>query len=88
MDEIVDKIKSVLDGPIDYKSQKFTEDLSYKLLIIGAIISSLIGFVTQDIKNTLIFSALTIVVTLGIVLPPYPGYNNQKIEWYSPKIGN
>ncbi|CCH43245.1 Signal peptidase complex subunit SPC1 [Wickerhamomyces ciferrii] len=88
MDELLDTIRGVLDGPIDFKSQKFTEDISYKLLIVGAILSSLAGFVAQDIKVLLVFSGLTILVTLGIVIPPYPGYNTENIEWYSPKIGN
>lgn len=88
MSDLVESLKGVLDGPIDYKSQKFTEQLSYKLLIVGAIISSFAGFLAQDIKVLLIFSALTVVVTLGIVVPPYPGYNTEKIQWYTPRIGN
>lgn len=86
MSDIVESIKSVLDGPIDYKSQKFTEQLSYKVLIVGAVISSLAGFAVQDIRTLLAFSAITILITLAIVVPPYPGYNNQKIEWYTPTI--
>lgn len=87
MSEIVESLKGILEGPIDYKSQKFTEQLSYKLLIAGAIVSSLVGFFTQDLKNLLIVAVLFVVITLGIILPPYPGYNTQKFEWYSPQIG-
>ena len=86
MPDIVESIKSVLDGPIDYKSQKFIEQLSYKVLIVGAVISSLAGFAVQDIRTLLAFSAITVLITLAIVVPPYPGYNNQKIEWYTPTI--
>jgi signal peptidase complex subunit 1 len=87
MSDILDSIKSVLEGPIDYESQKFTEDLTFKLLIACAAISSIAGFIAQDLKVLLLFFGLSVLVTLALVVPPYPGYNKKReVGWVAPKI--
>lgn len=79
MSDFLDSIKSVIEGTIDFESQKFTEDLSYKGLIIGSVISAILGFISQDIRILLFFFVLTVLVILALVVPPYPSYNKNKI---------
>ncbi|KAH3676229.1 hypothetical protein WICPIJ_009189 [Wickerhamomyces pijperi] len=88
MSDVLIAIKNFVEGPIDYKSQKKTEDLNFYLLVLGSIIASLIGFITQSIFNLSIAFCVSIAATIIIVVPPYAAYNkedNLNLPWFQPK---
>ncbi|CCC69763.1 hypothetical protein NCAS_0D01820 [Naumovozyma castellii] len=86
MSAILDEIQKFLVLPIDFPSQKRTFELQQNILLIGAIAASIYGFLTQSLYNTLICYGVTFVVTLLLVVPPYPFYNKQKLQWVQPKL--
>ncbi|SMN20786.1 similar to Saccharomyces cerevisiae YJR010C-A SPC1 Subunit of the signal peptidase complex (SPC) [Maudiozyma saulgeensis] len=88
MSEIVQEINKYLVFPVDYPSQKKLNDRTHILIILFGIISFVYGYVTQSIKNLLICYGVGILITSLIIVPAYPFYNKQKLNFVTPKRVN
>ncbi|QLG71002.1 hypothetical protein HG535_0B00400 [Zygotorulaspora mrakii] len=86
MSEILQELGRKLVFPIDFRSQKNTERYQQLILIAGAILASLIGFFAQSLLYLVVTYGLAIVVAMVVVLPAYPAYTREKLDWVKPKI--
>ncbi|RMZ89925.1 hypothetical protein DV736_g2857, partial [Chaetothyriales sp. CBS 134916] len=85
MDEFLDPIRDVLEGPIDFHGQRLAETLSNSLLIVFSVIAFLAGFVKQDIYLTLWTGLAGFLLTLAVVVPPWPVFNQHPEPWLGSK---
>ncbi|KAL7410678.1 microsomal signal peptidase 12kDa subunit [Mrakia frigida] len=83
MSALIDKIKSSLEGQIDFQGQKTTEVVSHFGLAGSAIVSFILGIVTKDLRVLLGAFGTGVLVTLMIVVPSWPGFNKHPVAWRS-----
>lgn len=86
MSNIMEDINRSLQYPIDYTSQRSTQYRHKILLAVGALISCIIGFITQSILQLLICYGCFIVLTLIMIVPAYAKYNKNRLSWVSVKV--
>lgn len=87
MDQQIANFKAYFEGPIDFPAQRKTETLMTYTLVLGAVLTCVLGFSTQSLKTLLVTFTGSILVTLGLVVPPWPQYNTApKIEWFEPSV--
>ncbi|SCU97326.1 LANO_0E15742g1_1 [Lachancea nothofagi CBS 11611] len=86
MSELLQEIQKKLVFPIDFASQRKTDQLVFRTLFFGTVTASLIGFFTQSLLNLIICFGVTFALCLVAVLPSYHAYNKQRPEWVKPKI--
>lgn len=72
----------------DFKGQQLADTISTALLTISGILAFLVGFINQDIYQTLYIGLGGTAVTFLIVVPPWPFFNQNPQPWLPPKTGN
>lgn len=87
MEQIAEKVNKAIEFPIDFEGQKKVNRLTCSLVYLAIPISVFAGFVTQNIINLVIAFAATILVTLVVVLPAWPLYNQNPVNWLEVKYG-
>ncbi|CAG8982998.1 hypothetical protein HYALB_00003577 [Hymenoscyphus albidus] len=80
-DQILDQIRDVAEGQIDFEGQRFTEFLSTALLSLVGALSFIIGFIKQDIKLALMIGLGGTALTMFIIVPPWPFFNRHPVKW-------
>ncbi|CCH59586.1 hypothetical protein TBLA_0B07700 [Henningerozyma blattae CBS 6284] len=85
---MLENIGRKLIFPIDFPSQKRTFHLQSVILLISALFASAFGFFTQSLLNLLICYAAGVLITMLLVVPPYPSYNKKKLQWVKPSMTN
>lgn len=80
----MDQLQQFIDATIDFEGQKFTEKLQKEILIIGAILSFVIGFLSQQIELTVYGVIASLVATLLLVIFPLPKYKKNPLTWQLP----
>lgn len=86
MSDILQTLRPYLEGPISFKAQKQTAGLSLLLLNIGAFVSFAVGFISQDLMLGIYSFVASTVLTLLVVVPPWPAYQGEQLKWLEPKI--
>ncbi|CEP62660.1 signal peptidase complex subunit SPC1 LALA0_S06e00760g [Lachancea lanzarotensis] len=86
MSEVLQEIQKKLVFPIDFASQRRTDQLVHRALLFGTISASLIGFLTQSLFNLVIGFGATVALCMLVTLPSYTTYNKKRLEWVKPKI--
>ena len=85
MSQVLQEISKQLVFPIDYPSQAKLTNRTHYLIIIFGIISFIYGYLKQSIYQLLICYGIGIIITGLIIIPSYPSYNKQKLEFVKPK---
>lgn len=80
-EEILDRLRDVVDGQIDFEGQKQVERLATVLLSVVGIIAFNVGYSTQDIVKTLYIGLGGTLLTFLITVPPWPFYNKNPVKW-------
>lgn len=80
-EQILDQIRDVAEGQIDFEGQKLVETLSTVLLSIVGIISFLVGYFLQDIKLAVYIGLGGTALTFLAIIPPWPFYNQSPVRW-------
>lgn len=80
-DQLLDTIRDVAEGQIDFEGQRLVDRLVLVLLSICGAISFIVGFVLQDIKLALYVGLLGTALTFVVVVPPWPFFNNHPVKW-------
>ncbi|GME73083.1 unnamed protein product [[Candida] boidinii] len=83
----MENIQELLAGTIDYKGQELADFYSKLILTFGSLISCILGFILQNLKITLISFVISIILTLIVVIPPYPFYNKNNLK-FLPSVKN
>lgn len=87
MSDLLQSIRPYLEGPISFKAQRTTHDVSLLLLNFGAFVSFGVGFVFQSILASVYTFVGVLAVTLLIVVPPWPSFNGDEgLKWHEPKV--
>ncbi|WFD46144.1 hypothetical protein GLX27_000773 [Malassezia furfur] len=68
-------------GKIDYCGQQLAERLYQYVLITGAVIAFVAGYLREDLALTLYIFLAFAVVCLGLCVPPWPMYNRYHVAW-------
>lgn len=71
----------------DFKGQLLAERLSTALLSISGLLAFLVGYVTQNIYQTLYVGLGGTALTFLVVVPPWPFFNQSPQPWLSAKTG-
>lgn len=77
----MEDISNILEANIDYEGQKLVKNISQTLVIVGAALGLIVGFLAQDLKYTLYIFAGACLLTFLITLPPYPQYRRHSLKW-------
>jgi len=80
-DQLLEKARDVVEGPIDFEGQKTAEYLATALLIVVGGIAFLTGYFLQDIKLALQLGLGGSVVAALVVVPPWPFFNKHPVQW-------
>lgn len=85
MDQIAAQINDLFEFPIDFEGQKKVDHIINLYVFVLALLSVLVGFVTQNLFLLLVTFASVLVVTLIIVLPAWPQYKKNPVQWLQVK---
>jgi len=85
MDAIIEQARQVWEGQIDFEGQRFVELLSTVLLSAAGFLAFVVGFITQNIHNTLWIGLGGTVLTFVVCVPPWPFYNKNPVQWLPSK---
>ncbi|KAB8299764.1 hypothetical protein EYC80_000017 [Monilinia laxa] len=80
-DQLLDQVRDLAEGQIDFEGQRLAEFLTTALLAISGAIAFFVGFFKQDIKLALAFGLLGTAFTFAIVVPPWPFYKRHPVKW-------
>ncbi|EMR69859.1 putative microsomal signal peptidase 12kda subunit protein [Eutypa lata UCREL1] len=80
-DQLLDQVRDLVDGQIDFEGQKLAEVLATVVLSAVGVVSFLIGFILQDIALALKIGLGGTALTFLLVVPPWPFFNRHKVEW-------
>ncbi|KAG8958063.1 hypothetical protein FRC00_003087 [Tulasnella sp. 408] len=79
--QIEEKIRSLLEGTIDFKGQQRVESLIHYWLIFTTALSFIVGLAIQDISYTFkIFFGSSGLLAL-VVVPPWPYLSQNPVTW-------
>ncbi|KAI9507060.1 microsomal signal peptidase, partial [Russula earlei] len=65
----------------DFEGQKLVERIIHYALIELAVFSFFVGFLFQSIKVTLVVFGLGASAVLGLIIPPWPVFNQHPVTW-------
>ncbi|KAI0603239.1 microsomal signal peptidase 12kDa subunit [Biscogniauxia sp. FL1348] len=80
-EQLLDQVRDVVEGQIDFEGQKLAEILATALLSIAGAISFLVGFFLQDIALALKIGLGGTALTFLLVVPPWPFFNRHPVQW-------
>ncbi|CCD23961.1 signal peptidase complex subunit SPC1 NDAI_0C03010 [Naumovozyma dairenensis CBS 421] len=86
MSELLQELQKFLILSIDFPSQRKTALLQRNILIIGGIISCIVGFQTGSLSLLMGCYGVAYLITVLVVVPAYPCFNKQKLQWVQPKL--
>ncbi|ETS75664.1 hypothetical protein PFICI_12608 [Pestalotiopsis fici W106-1] len=87
-EELLDQVRDVVDGQIDFEGQKLAELLATVLLSAVGAISFIVGFITQNITLALKIGLAGTALTFLVVVPPWPFFNKHPVKWLPVGGGN
>ncbi|CAK7213691.1 hypothetical protein SCUCBS95973_001885 [Sporothrix curviconia] len=80
-DQLLDQIRDVAEGQIDFEGQKLCDSLATILLCIVGAITFVVGYILQDIKLSVYIALGGTALTFLAVIPPWPFYNKNPVKW-------
>lgn len=85
MENIADQINSLIEFPIDFEGQKKVDKIVKYSVYLAIPVSVVAGFITDNIVSALIAFAACILLTLVVVLPAWPSFNQNPSTWLKVK---
>ncbi|KAM0588671.1 hypothetical protein D7B24_000738 [Verticillium nonalfalfae] len=82
---ILDQVRDLAEGQIDFEGQKKAELLSTFLLSAFGVLTFVVGFILQDIKLAVYIGLGGTALTFLVVVPPWPFYNRHPVKWLEPQ---
>jgi len=80
-DQLLDQVRELAEGQIDFEGQKLAEWLATALLAIVGGIAFIVGFFLQDIKLALYIGLGGTALTFLLIVPPWPFFNRHPVKW-------
>lgn len=78
-------ILNKIDPPIDYHGQELAKKLFYLIIYLGYAISLAVGIVLSDLKYTLYFGVLTLILSVLVVVPAWGIYRKNPLRFVKQK---
>jgi len=80
-EQLLDQVRDVVDGQIDFQGQQLAETLAtVQLSVVGAI-AFLVGYILQDIALALKVGLGGTALTFFVVVPPWPFFKRHPVKW-------
>ncbi|KAM7434530.1 Signal peptidase complex subunit 1 [Porites harrisoni] len=70
---------------MDYEGQKLAERLFHIIILFFGVVGFLWGYYIQQFGATFIILAAGFIVSCVIVLPPWPMYRKNPLDWQKPR---
>ncbi|OCK82821.1 microsomal signal peptidase 12 kDa subunit [Lepidopterella palustris CBS 459.81] len=83
-DQMLEKVRDAFEGQIDFEGQRLSELITTVLLGAAGIIAFIVGYINQDIYQTLWIGLAGTTLTFFAVVPPWPFYNKNPLPWLPP----
>jgi signal peptidase complex subunit 1 len=80
-DQLLDQVRDLVDGQIDFEGQKLADTLATFLLSAVGAIAFLIGFFLQDIALALKVGLAGTALTFLVIVPPWPFFKQHPVNW-------
>jgi len=80
-DQVLETLRDLTEGQIDFQGQKFAEFLATALLSVTGALSFIYGYLRQDIKLALSIGLAGTGLTFLLVVPPWPFLNRHPLKW-------
>jgi len=80
-EQILDQVRDVVDGQIDFDGQRRVEVLATLLLSASALIAFNVGYTLQDIQQAVYIALGGTALTFLITVPPWPFYKKHPVVW-------
>ncbi|KAI8366070.1 microsomal signal peptidase [Radiomyces spectabilis] len=74
-------LAELLECTIDFEGQKLADQIAQVLLTVFSIASFVVGFSAQSMLLMLAIFAMGVVVTVAVVLPPWPMFRRHPQPW-------
>ncbi|KAK9721293.1 hypothetical protein K7432_003520 [Basidiobolus ranarum] len=71
----------MFEGRIDFSGQKLADQLYQSVLVISAVVAFIAGYLSQSHIIMLEVFGAGILLTLLLVVPPWPMYNKNPLNW-------
>lgn len=68
----------------DFEGQKLTNLAKTRLLVLGAILSTVTGFALGDVMIIWFMFAFVAGITMLLVVPPWPFFTQNPVQWQTP----
>ncbi|KAK1968104.1 microsomal signal peptidase 12 kDa subunit [Colletotrichum eremochloae] len=83
-DEILEQVRDLAEGQIDFEGQKLADLLATIVLSASGVLSFVIGYLLQDIKLAVYVGLAGTILTFLLVVPPWPFYKQHPVKWLEP----
>ncbi|KAI5859336.1 SPC12-domain-containing protein [Durotheca rogersii] len=80
-DQLLDQVRDLVEGQIDFEGQKLAEALATAILVVVGGVSFLTGFFLQDIALALKIGLGGTALAFISVVPPWPFFNRHPVKW-------
>ncbi|KAF0316288.1 Signal peptidase complex subunit 1 [Colletotrichum sp. SAR11_59] len=80
-DQILDQVRDLAEGQIDFEGQKLADLLATLVLSASGALAFLVGFFLQDIKLAVYIGLAGTALTFLLVVPPWPFYKQHPVKW-------
>jgi len=80
-DQILDRVRDVVEGQIDFEGQKLADNLATVSLSASGIAAFVVGYILQDIKLATYVGLVGTGLTFVTVVPPWPFFNQHPVKW-------
>ncbi|KAI7863909.1 microsomal signal peptidase 12kDa subunit [Spinellus fusiger] len=74
-------IPQFLECSIDFKGQQLADTVTHASLTVFSGVALLAGYASQSLRLTLGMLGVGVLMTLLLVLPPWPMYNQTPLPW-------
>lgn len=85
MDSLSETLRSALEVPIDFEGQKKVNRAIHAYVYVSVIVSFLAGLLTQNIIYSIFAFVAVAAATALVVLPPWPAYRSNPVQWLQVK---
>lgn len=80
-EQLLDQVRDLAEGQIDFEGQKLAEQLANYLLSIVGAIAFIVGYFRQDIKLAVYIGLGGTALAFLAIIPPWPFYNRNPVKW-------
>ncbi|KAH7308207.1 signal peptidase complex, spc12 subunit [Stachybotrys elegans] len=80
-DQILDQVRDVVEGQIDFDGQRRVEVLATIILALSGVLAFNVGYATQDIVKAVYVGLGGTLLTFVLTVPPWPMWKRNPVKW-------